>query len=72
MEDLAYFVAAIQSLPKEQALETSLCLLHSLLPFQLRLSALAEQATPTQADVALLHQEFFDYLVSLRDGLLGA
>lgn len=71
MDDIDQVVLAIRSLPPEMALETSLCLLNSLLPFQLHLSILAEQSAPSPADVAALHQELFDYLVRLRDGLLN-
>jgi hypothetical protein len=72
MDDMTQVVAAIKGLSEEECLETSLCLLNSLLPFQLRLSALASQDEPSHSDVVELNEDFHAYLVRLRDGLLGA
>jgi hypothetical protein len=69
--DMDQVVKSIRSLPGDEGRETSLCLLIMLLPFQLRLSALAEQKQPTQAEVEKLHQELFDLMVQLRDRLLA-
>lgn len=68
-QDIQTVVGAITSLPQDQALEASLCLLQLLLPTQLILQTIAQE---TENELAIQEADSFKQLLTdLRNGLLG-
>lgn len=68
--DVRSVIEGIRSLGHERAAEVGISLLNSLLPLQMQLSALGGEGKATKAELAELHQQVFDLIVTLRDGIL--
>lgn len=71
MKDIQAVAERIKKLSGQDAMEASLCLLSSLLPYQLRLSTAADKPDASE-EVKQLSADFTQYLTALRDALLGA
>lgn len=69
-KDIQAVVERVKKLEREDQLELSLCLLSSLLPYQLRLDG---ESSKLEASIELkqLSADFISYLTELRDALLG-
>jgi hypothetical protein len=69
--DIKAVAERIKKLEEEDAMEASLCLLSSLLPYQLRLDVLANKPE-SSLELKELSKDFTAYLRALRVALVGS
>lgn len=69
-KDIQAIAERVKKLESDDQQELSLCLLSSLLPYQLRLDSVASKEDAS-SELKQLSKDFTGYLTDLRDALLG-